>query len=281
MAEGHHHHNHEHHHHGHQDHQALAEANRTHWNDFASRYSSEQWQRDMLNKITAFIHQNINWIGVDFIDPSAAFEKASPTEPARRVRVLDYACGPGTITHAIGPRATEYVGIDLSENMVGAYNLRFGANPSAPSPSTDEIDEISNSHDETLNARAVVGNLLDPKDPSPDGLASPEFFNFDLVVVGLGFHHFPDIALTTSRLVERLKPGGVFLILDFVTHAMDEQHSASHTVAHLGFSEEELKKYFEGAGLTEFQLVRMDEEVLLRWESRRRVFLAKGRKANM
>jgi SAM-dependent methyltransferase len=235
----------------------------------------------MLNKITAYIHQHINWIGVDFIDPSAAFEKTSPTEPARNIRVLDYACGPGTITHALGARATEYIGIDLSENMAEAYNLRFGANSSAPSTSTDEI---SNNQDETLNAHAVVGNLLDAKEPSPDGLASPEYFNFDLVVVGLGFHHFPDIALATSRLVERLKPGGVFLILDFVTHAMDEQPSsgqqpAKHTVAHLGFSEEELKAYFEGAGLTDFQIVRMDEEVLLRGESRRRLFLAKGRKA--
>ncbi|EXJ62945.1 hypothetical protein A1O7_03389 [Cladophialophora yegresii CBS 114405] len=244
--------------------------------DFASKYSAEQWQRDMLNKITAFIHQHVNWIGVDFVDPSAAFEKASVPS----VRVLDYACGPGTITHALGARATEYIGIDLSENMVKAYNLRFGPNPGATSPSADEI---SNGEDEILNAHAVVGNLLDAKKPSPEGLASPEFLNFDLVVVGLGFHHFPDIALATSRLVERLKTGGVFLILDFVTHAMDEQGSSGqqlprHTVAHMGFSEEELKKYFEDAGLTDFEIVRMDDEVLLRGESRRRPFLAKGRK---
>ncbi|ETI23199.1 hypothetical protein G647_04996 [Cladophialophora carrionii CBS 160.54] len=236
----------------------------------------------MLNKITAFIHQHINWIGVDFLDPSTAFEKTfSPTEGKRGVRVLDYACGPGTITHALGARATEYVGIDLSENMVKAYNLRFGPNPEALSSSADELPR---GDDEILNAHAVVGNLLDAKEPSPKGLAPPEYFNFDLVVVGLGFHHFPDIALATSRLVERLTTGGVFLILDFVTHAMDEQSSsgqqpARHTVAHMGFSEEELKKYFQDAGLTDFDIVRMDDEVLLRGESRRRPFLAKGRKA--
>ncbi len=39
---------------------------------------------------------------------------------------------------------------------------------------------------------AVQGNLLDPADPSPAGLAGPEFFDFDIAVVGLGFHHFDD-----------------------------------------------------------------------------------------
>lgn len=260
--------------------------------DFASRYTSEQWQRELLNKVNSFIYQQINWIGVDFLDPSTAFEKPSPG-PGRKVRVLDYACGPGSITHALGSRATEYVGIDLSENMVKAYNLRFNPVPDAatrdPSP---DADGIYDSNDETLTAHAVVGNLLDSKEPSPSHLAASEYFDFDLVVVGLGFHHFADIPLATSRLVERLRPGGVFLILDFVTHAMDENPKsikdtyghgeadlpARHTVAHAGFSEAELKECFEGAGLTDFGIVRMDEDVWLKGQWKRRPFLARGRK---
>lgn len=240
----------------------------------------------------------MNWIGVDFLDPATTFERKAPTssdaadEPQRRVRVLDYACGPGTITHALGARASEYVGVDLSENMVKAYNLRF--NPEASQ--RDEAEE----DDETLNAHAVVGNLLARDDP-PASLSDSKFFNFDLVVVGLGYHHFQDIAHATKRLVERLRPGGVFLILDFVTHAMEEAHNAkeggaaaaeeetthhhhhhqnpsAHTVAHNGFSEEELRDWFEGAGLTEFKLVRMHDEVLIRGTMRREPFLARGRK---
>ncbi|OAP56927.1 hypothetical protein AYL99_09039 [Fonsecaea erecta] len=272
MTEDSHHHNHHHHHHHHHganhshhpDNEAFTEANRTHWNDFASRYTSEPWQRDLLNKVTAFIHQHVNWIGVDFIDPSTTFQTQSPASAAtRQIRVLDYACGPGTITHALAARATEYIGIDLSENMVKAYNVRFNPDPAtAGAPSSSAADGsagLDDRVDDTLTAHAVVGNLLDPKDPSPSHLSSPEFFNFDLVVVGLGYHHFQDIPLATKRLVERLRPGGIFLILDFVTHAMEKSSDpvmqrSVNTVAHAGFSEEELRSYFEDAGLTDFRL---------------------------
>lgn len=66
---------------------------------------------------------------------------------------------------------------------------------------------------------AAVGNLLDPADPSPADFASEEWFNFDLAVVGLGFHHFEDPTLAATRLAERLRPGGVLMIIDFMPHA--------------------------------------------------------------
>lgn len=65
---------------------------------------------------------------------------------------------------------------------------------------------------------AYQGNLLDPNDPDPREFASFDFQLFDIAVVGLGFHHFDDPALAAKRLVERLRPGGVLLILDFLPH---------------------------------------------------------------
>ncbi|KAL2426685.1 hypothetical protein ABEF95_011753 [Exophiala dermatitidis] len=286
--------------------QAFTEANRAHWNQSASSYTAEPWQRDMLNKITAFIQQHIDWIGVDFVDPGHEFETV--TEGSRpnhdqvfdhdqdeleadaeqgkkkQVRVLDYACGPGSVTYALSARATEYVGVDLSENMVREYNSRFGGSSSATEqknqvkPAEGDLGPGSDSN--PFTAHAVVGNLLDPQDPAPAHLSSPGFYNFDLVVVGLGFHHFQDIPLATRRLVERLRPGGVFLIIDFVTHAMENPDAlpALRTVAHNGFSEDELRKYFEDAGLADFRLVRMHEEVLLRGTIKREPFMARGRK---
>ncbi|KAJ4536630.1 hypothetical protein HRR80_003538 [Exophiala dermatitidis] len=268
--------------------QAFTEANRAHWNQSASSYTAEPWQRDMMNKITAFIQQHIEWIGVDFVDPGHEFEAATQGKN-KKVRVLDYACGPGSVTYALGARATEYVGIDLSENMVREYNSRFGVSSSSSSADEQRIQDKtaegiagpgSGSDSNPFTAHAVVGNLLDPADPAPAHLSSPEFYNFDLVVVGLGFHHFQDIPLATRRLVERLRPGGVFLIIDFVTHAMENPDAlpALRTVAHNGFSEDELRKYFEDAGLQDFGLVRMHEEVLLRGTIKREPFMAHGRK---
>jgi len=66
---------------------------------------------------------------------------------------------------------------------------------------------------------ASIGNLIDPADPSPADFRGEEWFNFDLAVVGLGFHHFEDPALAAARLAERLRPGGVLMIIDFMPHA--------------------------------------------------------------
>jgi SAM-dependent methyltransferase len=79
-----------------------------------------------------------------------------------------------------------------------------------------------NAHNQGLTPdfmSARVGNLLDPADPSPDDFASAEWFNFDLAVVGLGFHHFEDPTLAAARLAERLKTGGVLMIIDFMPHS--------------------------------------------------------------
>ena len=65
---------------------------------------------------------------------------------------------------------------------------------------------------------AYQGNLCIPDEPNPPAFASSEFQNFDIAAVGLGFHHFDDPELAAQRLVERLRPGGVLFILDFLPH---------------------------------------------------------------
>lgn len=68
---------------------------------------------------------------------------------------------------------------------------------------------------------AVVGDLF-AAEPSPQ-FSDPQFFNFDIAAVGFGYHHFDDVLLCTKRLSERLKPGGVLLISDFLQgEGMDE-----------------------------------------------------------
>ena len=96
---------------------------------------------------------------------------------------------------------SEVRGIDLSDGMVATYNtnaINQGLSPA----------EMS----------ASIGNLLVPDEPSPAAFTSGEWFNFDLVAVGLGFHHFEDPTFAARRLAERLKPGGTLLIIDFLPH---------------------------------------------------------------
>lgn len=234
----------------------------------AATYRSDHSQKDfddLINKATAFIQENISWIGVDFKNMPSTLESGSRDADSseRKIRVLDYACGPGTVTNALMGYADEFVGIDLSPNMVKEYNTRFSQQQS----------------EDSANAEASAGNLF-AKDASSTGLSDPKFFNFDLVVVGLGFHHFEDLPLVTERLTERIKPGGVLLILDFLTHDKEDlkEHPAHITVSHHGFSEEQVCKLFSDAGLGDCKTVLMGEKVLLKGTAERRPFMARGRK---
>lgn len=163
------------------------------------------------------------------------------------------------MTNALLSHATEFIGIDFSENMVKAYNARFATQ--------DGVDQ--------LNARAVVGDLLEVT--SSEALSEQEFFDFDLVAVGMGFHHFESLDIAAKRLVERLKPGGVLVIIDFITHAK-EDGPATHTIAHHGFNESQVHGIFTRAGLVDIGFVRMEGEVEIKNISSRIPFLAKGRK---
>jgi SAM-dependent methyltransferase len=134
--------------------------------------------------------------------------------------------------------------------------------------------------------RAVLGNLIDASDPNPAALSGPEFHDFDIAVVGLGFHHFDDPALAAKRLAERLKKGGVFMIVDFMPHGHfhGHEHPAQKTVTHMGFSEEDIRRMFEGAGVGgEFDFVLLGKGVVFEDREKgtkmeRSVFMARGRK---
>jgi SAM-dependent methyltransferase len=160
------------------------------------------------------------------------------------------------VTSALSSVATAFIGLDISDNMVAAYNARFsGEKP-----------------EKKLNAHAEVGNLLSNEDVK--SLEAPELFGFDVAAVGLGFHHFENVELATIKLMERLRPGGVLLIIDWLEHG-GLDGPATHTVAHHGFSEKRVKQLFESAGLVEVDIMTMQKDVLVRGSSRR-PFLAKG-----
>lgn len=151
--------------------------------------------------------------------------------------------------------------------------------------------------------RAIVANLC--ADEVDSAVSDPEYYDFDVVISTLAFHHFNDVSLAIKRVVERLKKEtGVLLIVDFRTHEPINHHHKGehdsakskhmnfqdgvHTVTHSGFSEEEIKRWYEEAGLVDVDIVDVgpgtgitiaggpntDEVSKLK----RAVFMAKGRR---
>ncbi|PUU74816.1 S-adenosyl-L-methionine-dependent methyltransferase [Tuber borchii] len=227
--------------------QGSAEANKQYFNDNASSYDA----RAQVSNVTNIIGENIllrrEWSGAEWDENTT--------------RVLDYACGTGLISRIIAPYTKQIIGMDISEKMAEKFN-----------------EKVKNQGTPEEEMRAIVADLCaDRLDPS---LSDPEYYNFDVIVCGFAFHHFSNVQLATERLVERLKPNtGVLLVIDFKSHPLPDRitnqgrhaHHGGHshsdhgksaaklnpldTVAHGGFSQEDMRKVFGGAGLVEVDFV--------------------------
>lgn len=142
---------------------------------------------------------------------------------------------------------------------------------------------------------AVQGDLLAPVvQPTTPTLTDEELSGFDLVAICMALHHVDDIERATRRLADRLRPGGVLLIIDWATRSSsveDERHEqqhpmsstqsgihqhqhghhnghlhmhggikpahpAAHTISHDSFTEDQIAGLFQQAGCGEirFQL---------------------------
>ena len=231
--------------------------------DAAKSYTSQPWLEKLVAQHKQELQDRREWIGIDWVSDSSA------STPAHEVRVLDYACGPGTVSEALLPYATSFIGIDVSDGMVAAYNARASA---FDLPSTKTM-------------RAIQGDLASSS-PSPS-TTEPDFYNFDLAVVGMSLHHFADPALAAKRLVERLKPGtGVLLVTDLLPDFLPSSNApvndpaiamAKKTVAHNGFSEEEIESIFKAAGCVDVK-VAVKEESMMMGKKEIKMVLARGRR---
>ncbi|KAH9845939.1 putative methyltransferase [Teratosphaeria destructans] len=259
---------------------AFTETNRKAFNDLASSYHSKPWQQNLSRQVSEALQQRLHWLSVDW-------STVESRRQGREVRLLDYACGTGNITMALGPYVSQIRGIDVSESMVEEYNraaLSSGLRPD--------------------QAHAVVGDLI--AETSSPAFEGPEWHDFDIAVVGLGFHHFEDPGRAVKRLTERLKPGtGVLVVVDFIpsSHSQDrfkpttaegQSPSASSssargsmpdmssTIHKDGFEHHEVSALFSEAGLESFGWSVLDEDSVMEFSSGtkvRRVFVARGRKA--
>lgn len=171
---------------------------------------------------------------------------------------------------ALSPYITHATGLDISPQMLQQYtSLLTTSHPSLP-------------------ILTAVADLVSPT-PAP-GIAGPEFHNYDIAAIALGFHHFGDPKGCVQRLVQRLKQGGVLLVVDWLPSEYpnggdkdtEEWQRMKKTIKHNGFTEEDMRGIFEGAGLVDFGFVVLGEEFELQMngkEVKKTGFIAKGRKA--
>ncbi|KAH7116937.1 S-adenosyl-L-methionine-dependent methyltransferase [Dendryphion nanum] len=170
---------------------SLAEANMNYFNNIGDAYDSKPWFAKVNQQVTDYLRARLDWVGIPFVNTESSSTKD--------VRLLDYACGPGLMSRIYGPYVTVTRGIDIAPKMVATYNARAISAGLPPS-----------------KIRGIVGDIFARDSPLSEELSTPEFWDFDFATVGFGFHHFEDVVHASRCLKERLRPGGVLLISDFL-----------------------------------------------------------------
>ncbi|PYH91530.1 SAM-dependent methyltransferase [Aspergillus ellipticus CBS 707.79] len=233
------------------------EKNRQYFNNLSQSYKNDF--KPVLDEICAQVASHRSWIGDTWTDTEAG--------KGKQIRMLEYACGIGAVSATLAPFVSKVVGMDVSENMVSEFN--------------------QNAQDAGLADKmaAVKGDLL--AESLSDELSGPEYSDFDVVVVSMALHHFEKPDLAMSRFCERLSKGGACLIIDIVPDHHRMKHDfggeAAHTVKSHGFTDEQMRKLYEGAGLgMDFKYEAMDHQVEYYKDGKKRamtLFLARGQRA--
>ena len=106
-------------------------------------------------------------------------------------RVLDLACGTGDITWQAAHCGAHVVGLDITPRMIELARAKATL---APDPR------------KRAHPLFVVGDMCAL--PVPDAA-------FDIVTTGYGLRNVPDLPLAIREIARVLRPGGLFLSLDF------------------------------------------------------------------
>lgn len=152
------------------------------------------------------------------------------------------------------------------------------------------IAEFSRNASSLGLADKVVGykaDLLSEDTPVQD--VESACTNLDMVTVSMALHHFEHPGFALKRLAERLNQGGVCYIIDLVAHSDAHGHGheehkhdfaeAAHTIKTHGFSQADMKRLFEGAGLTGFEYKVLPEPLTFSTDERsfsKTVFIARA-----
>jgi SAM-dependent methyltransferase len=138
-------------------------------------------------------------------------------------------------------------------------------------------------------AYALRGDLL--ADHVDENFSHRDYFDFDLVIATMAFHHFADVNTAALRLASRLKEGGVMFIIDGLPDSFPDHHHRSHnheampTIQKHGFSEDEIRNVFIHGGVGKnFKFSVVDKPLVMTIDGKRlekTVFVARGERSKL
>ncbi|MGC1301910.1 MAG: metalloregulator ArsR/SmtB family transcription factor [Caulobacteraceae bacterium] len=154
----------------------------------------------------------------------AAILRAAGAGPYRRL--IDLGTGSGRMLTLLGPNAAHAIGLDLSQQMLN----------------------IARAHTAEMGLERVE---LRHGDIHATGLPAE---TADRVVIHRVLHYLGDPAGAVSEAARLLSPGGRLLIVDFAPHGLEYLREA-HQHRRLGFSDEEIGRWMDQAGLRGQEIV--------------------------
>ena len=181
-------------------------------------------RRDRVEDASAYFARNAaRWDEIRSLYVSEAAVEAAIVQaaaPAPYGRLIDLGTGAGRMLTLLGPHAGHAIGLDLSQQMLNI-------------------------------ARAEVGRAGLPRvelrhgDIYATGLPTA---SADRVVVHRVLHYLSDPGGAVAEAARLLAPGGRLLIIDFAPHGLEHLRQV-HQHRRLGFADEEIGRWMEGAGL--------------------------------
>ena len=140
--------------------------------------------------------------------------------PAPYGRLIDLGTGAGRMLTLLGPHARHAIGLDLSQQMLNIARAEVGR-------AFFFLFDLGNCDIYATGLPAASG---------------------DRVVVHRVLHYLSDPGGAVAEAARLLAPGGRLLIIDFAPHGLEYLRQA-HQHRRLGFVDEEIGRWMEGAGL--------------------------------
>ena len=143
-------------------------------------------------------------------------------EPKPGQRALDLACGTGDLVFGLAAHGTHVVGVDITHRMLVLARLRaetaIASARQARTPTVCPEQPAPRPHPArpTPACAEVTAGKPHPVFVQGDMIELPfADAQFELVTTGYGLRNVPDLAAALREIRRVLRPGGVFVSLDF------------------------------------------------------------------